>query len=449
MKKSLILVWLMAFTSATMAGVPGPPAGGFKAGMAKVSITPDEPLLLNGYAGRDDPSKGVLQPIWAKALAIEDGSGNRVVFISTDLLGLSHVIAEEVCHQADSLYGLKKNQLLLNSSHTHSAPMVWPCLDVIYPELSIENQHKLAAYGAQLTDKLVRIIGEAIRSLSPAVLSTAHGSADFAINRRNVDHPGGPIDHDVPVVKVADANGVLKAVLFGYACHNTTLVADNYLINGDYAGFAQAALEQDHPGIQAMFLMGCAGDQNPAPRGTAEYARQHGRSLADAVEKVLSSKMSPIQSALKTAYTTVDLPYRPFNVEQYRQELAGDNKYMMRRAKLMLDAYNRGWTPKALSYPVQAVRFGKDFCVVALSDEVVVDYSLRTKKTFPGENVFVAGYSHEVMCYIPSLRVLHEGGYEADENMIYYGFPGPFADNVEEKVFGAIRTVMKNVGAAH
>jgi hypothetical protein len=296
--------------------------------------------------------------------------------------------------------------------------------------------------------KLVKVIGEAMGKLASATLLTGHGSADFAINRRNKEFPAGPIDHDVPVLKVTGADGKVEAILFGYACHNTTLVADNYLVNGDYAGFAQLALEADNPGVQAMFLMGCGGDQNPDPRGTVELARQHGKSLADAVEKVLSGDMRKVRTPIRTAYTTVELPFRPFDVNQYRMEIVGDNKYLQRRARLMLEAYNKGWTPHHLSYPVQAVRFGADLSFLALSDEVVVDYSLRAKREFAGENLFVSGYSSEVMCYIPSERVLKEGGYEGAESMIYYGMPGPFAAGVEEKIFRAIRLVMKNTGAA-
>ena len=94
----------------------------------------------------------------------------------------------------------------------------------------------------------------------------------------------------------------------------------------------------------------------------------------------------------------------------------------------------------------QAVRFGNDLTILALSGEVVVDYSLKTKKEFAGENLFVAGYCNEVTCYIPSKRVLQEGGYEADESMLYYGLPGPFADDVEERIFKTIRQVLKNTG---
>jgi hypothetical protein len=422
--------------------------GSLRAGVAKVSIMPDEPVLLNGYAGRDEPAKGSLHTIWAKALVLEEKPGNRVVFLTTDLLGLSHEISEEVARQADSLYGIKRSQLLMNSSHTHSAPIVWPCVDMIY-DLDLKTQRDVVRYGQALTVKLVKVIGEALKKMGPAQLSCGHGEAEFAINRRDGEFPAGPIDHDVPVLRVTGEDGRIEAILFGYACHNTTLVSDNYLINGDYAGFAQIALEAGHPGAQAMFLMGCGGDQNPAPRGTAELAEKHGKELAAAVERVLGREMKPVEGSFRTSYATVELPFRPFDVAQYRKDIVGDNKYLQRRARLMLEAYNKGFTPKSLTYPIQAVRFGKSFSVLALSEEVVVDYSLRAKREFAGENLYVSGYSSEVMCYLPSERVLKEGGYEGGESMIYYGQPGPFASGVEERVFGAIHKVMKNVGAGN
>jgi hypothetical protein len=414
--------------------------GGLRAGVGRVKITPALPMWLSGYAGRDQPATEVLQDIWAKVLVVEDGK-DRVVIVTTDLLGISHEISVEVARQVDSLYGIKRDQLILNSSHTHSGPMVWPCLDVIY-DFTLDEQRIVSLYGQKLTANIVKAIGLAMGNRAPALLYSGRGVADFAINRRNSI---GPVDHDVPVLKVVGVDGKTSCILFGYACHNTTLVETNFKINGDYAGFAQAALEEANPGVQAMFLMGCGGDQNPAPRGTEELAKGHGKELAEAVGKVLAGEMSAVRAPVRTAYTTVDLPYRPFDVAVYRREIVSDNKYLQRRAKIMLEMYNRGLTPDHLVYPVQVVRFGHDLTFLALGGEVVVDYSLRAKKEFAEENLYVAGYSSEVMCYIPSLRVLKEGGYEPDESMIYYGFPGPFADGVEERVFTAIREVMKKV----
>jgi len=423
------------------------------AGTGRVKITPALPMWLSGYAGREKPATEVLQDLWAKALVLEDGAKHRVVIVTTDLLGLSHQVSADVAHQVDRLYGIRREQLLLNSSHTHSGPMVWPCVDMIF-DFNLDEQRIVSLYSQQLTADLVKVIGMAMADRAPAQVYSGKGTAGFAINRRKKINPDGPVDHDVPVVKVVrpaapgEANGKLAAILFGYACHNTTLVETNSLINGDYAGFAQAALEAENPGATCLFLMGCGGDQNPDPRGTVELAKSHGRELADAVDAVLKGgKMRPVRAPIKTAYTTVDLPYRSFDLAQYEKDIIGDNKFLQRRARLMLSAYNRGFTPDHLVYPVQAVRFGPDLSILALSGETVVDYSLRSKKRFPGENLIVAGYSSEVMCYIPSLRLLKEGGYEPDESMIYYGFPGPFANSVEDSVTKAISRVMKKLGA--
>jgi predicted dehydrogenase len=426
------------------------------AGTGRVKITPELPMWLSGYAGREKPATEVLQDLWAKVLVIEDGAHlpasrsnggkNRVVIVTTDLLGISHEVSADVARQVDSLYGIKREQLILNSSHTHSGPMVWPCVDIIF-DFTLDQQRQVSLYSQQLTANLVKAIGMALADRAPAELYSGKGEAGFAINRRNKLAPGGPVDHDVPVVKVV-RTGKPPVILFGYACHNTTLVENNFLINGDYAGFAQAALEEENPGVTCMFLMGCGGDQNPDPRGTVELAKAHGRELADAVDTVLKGgKMRLVRAPIRTAYTTVDLPYRSFDVAEYEREIVGEDKYLQRRARLMLSAYNRGFTPDHLVYPVQAVRFGADLCVLALSGETVVDYSLKTKRSFAAENLYVAGYSSEVMCYIPSQRLLNEGGYEPDESMIYYGFPGPFANSVEDSVTKAIRFVMKKVGA--
>jgi hypothetical protein len=293
----------------------------------------------------------------------------------------------------------------------------------------------------------------AILDLKPANLFVAHGSASVAVNRRQQTDKGviigvnseGNVDNDVPVLKVETPGGKVKAVLFGYACHNTTL--DIYQVNGDYAGFAQIEIEKANMGVTAMFLAGCGADQNPNPRRSVEMAMQHGKTLADAVQKVLSGKFVPVHPPVKTEITNVSLEFSPLNPEKLKEDIVGDNRYSAGRARFILMAMDKGYDVSKLSYPVQAIRFNKDFTILALAGEVVVDYSLKAKARYPEENLFVAGYSNEVQCYIPTGKVLKEGGYEPETSMIYYGLPGPFANNVEEKIFSAIDRVMKKTGA--
>jgi len=439
-------------------------AADFEAGVARVKITPPTPFWMSGYASRTGPSVGVVQDLWARALALRDPEGHRAVIVTTDLIGLHHGVSGEVFARAKKQFKLERADVLLTSSHTHSGPVVGLNLNVMF-DFTDEEQQRVQEYAAQLTDNLVNVIGAALRDLAPARLATGHGSVGFAANRRQRTadkftfgvNPTGPVDHDVPVLKVTAPDGRLRAVLFGYACHNTTIgggkgdkAGDFYKIQGDYAGHAEAELEAAHPGATAMFAILCGADQNPNPRGTLELASVHGKALAAEVDRVLGSELHPVQPPIRTACKVIQLEFAKHTRQTFEDELKqaeeskkGDSKYRERRAKLMLAAYDQGHPIRKTRYPVQAIRLGDDLTIVALGGEVVVDYQLRIKRDFPGRNVMTVGYANDVMCYIPSLRVLREGGYEPVESMIYYGHPGPLAENVEEKVFDAIRHVMK------
>jgi hypothetical protein len=425
----------------------------FRAGVARVVITPKTPIWLSGYGSRTRPSEGVLHDLWAKALALEDNKGNRVVIVSTDLIGLPRSISDLVAARVQKQYGLERSRLVLNSSHTHTGPMLRGNLDIMFA-LPDEQKAIIEEYSRTLADRLVAVVGGALGQLSPATVSFGQGETGFAVNRREPTpkgvkigvNPSGPVDRSVPVLKVAAPDGALRAVVFGYACHNTTLTGEFYQISGDYAGFAQIELEKKHPGVAAMFLMLCGGDQNPNPRSTLELAEQHGKSLAEEVHRVLTGEMAPVRPPLKAAFRIVEPVFAPQTRETFEQRVNDSNPVRARHAKAMLAAYDERRPIRRVAYPIQAVRFGKDLTLVSLGGEVVVDYALRIKREFPDEKLIVAGYSNDVMCYIPSLRVLKEGGYEAVDSMMYYGQPGPFNEEVEETIFDGLYQVMKRVG---
>ncbi len=440
--------WLVfLFLSTTVWGAS------FKAGVARVKITPPTPFWLSGYAARTNQAAEVLQDLWAKALALEDAQGQRAVVVTMDLIGLPHDFSETVAGLVEKRYHLARQQLLLNCSHTHSGPMIRNNLEVLFDLNAGDLQH-LTQYRDRLQDQLTGLIGEALKDLSPADISRGVGKAGFAINRRQPNpggvrigqNPEGPMDHSVPVLKIASPGGALRAVLFGYACHNTTLGGNSYRICGDYAGFAQAELERLHPGAMAQFVILCAADQNPNPRGTVEHATQYGRELAQGVETALNGSLAPLEPRLRTSFGWAQLDFAAHDRARFEREAASDNKYLARRAKLMLQAYAAGHPPRQLAYPVQAIRLGGEFTLLALAGEVVVDYALRIKREYGQENLAVLGYSHEVMCYIPSQRVLREGGYEPVDSMIYYGQPGPFSEHVEDQVMEAVGQVLSQVG---
>ena len=428
-------------------------AADFQAGVARVKITPPSPFWMSGYAARTHPSEGVEQELWAKALALQDAGGKPVVLVTTDLIGLPRAISDEVAQRVLGRFRVERSRLVLSASHTHCGPAVRRNLAVLY-DFGEEDRRRVEAYGAALADQLVEVVGAALGNLAPARLSFGSGSVGFAANRREPTpegvrigvNPAGPVDHDVPVLKVAGEDGSLRAVLFGYACHNTTLGADFHRLGGDYAGYAQAELEEKHPGATALFMMLCGGDQNPSPRGTLDLARQHGHALAAEVDRLLAAPGRPVRPRIRAALEVASLDFAPHSRVTFEQEAASPDTFRQRRARLMLAAYDEGRPVRSTPYPVQAIRFGRELTLVALAGETVVDYALRVKRAFAGESLIVAGYCHDVMCYIPSRRVLREGGYEAVENTIYYGQPGPFAETVEDRVMAAVHEVAKRVG---
>lgn len=427
-------------------------AADYKAGVARLLITPQKPIYLSGYATRNHASDGVILDLWAKALAIEDAKGGRVVIVTTDIIGLPRSLSDLIAARVQKDYGLDRAALLLNSSHTHTGPLIRGNLNLMF-ELKPEEQQVVDEYGLKLADSIVAVVGAALADLSPANLSFGNGQAGFAVNRRQPTpkgvqigvNPAGPTDHDVPVLKVLGPDGKLRAVLFGYACHNTTLTGEFYKISGDYAGFAQRGIEQAHPGATALFMMLCGADQNPNPRSKLELAEQHGATLAAEVNHVLGGKLRRVRGPIRAAFQTVELAFAPQTRETFEARLSETNPWRVRHAQLMLRTYDERRLIRCYPYPVQAVSFGKDLTLVALGGEVVVDYALRVKKEYGLKGVVVAGYSNDVMSYIPSLRVLREGGYEPAESMIYYGQPGPYDEEVEERVFATIHQVMKRV----
>ena len=421
----------------------------WKAGVARVNITPREPIWLAGYAARTKPSEGVLMDIWVKALALEDAAGSTSVLVSAEILGFSREMSDYVAQRVRERYGVPRERLILAATHTHSGPVTGNLLQPAYP-LDDAQRDIIRRYTARFLDQVVEVVGRAIADLAPARLDFEQGLAGFAVNRRRVGarYRPGPVDQDVPVLAVRSPEGRLRAVVFGYACH-TTVLAD-YVVNGDYAGFAQEAIEKEYPGATALFLLNCGADANPLPRRSVELARMYGQILAAAVREVLNGKMKPVEGPLRVAFEYVDLPFQD---PPSRHDLTGrlqDKDAMHRRwATLMLEQLDRdGRLPDRYPYPVQVWQFGPGLTLIVLAGEVVVDYSLLFKARYGWDTTWVAGYSNDVFAYIPSRRVLEEGGYEAGGAMIAYGQPAPFRPEVEQLVAATVEALVARVRGA-
>lgn len=441
-KSALLLAPLMV---ATLAGAD------FKAGFGRREITPPIPIWMAGFAARTQPGDSIVHDLWTKAVALEDGKGERLLVITVEVVKMPKAMTDAVADRIHRRHGIERSRLLVNFSHTHSGPsFTWN------RGSDREMIRRIEKYRETVVDAITAAADQAIADLRPARLSYGAGQVEFSHNRRERVpgggwkfgvNPEGPVDRTVPVVRVTGKDGKLRGVLFGLSCHPSALTPQFHQISGDYAGFAQAAWEKANAGATAMFLQLCGGDQTTHPRGTMELAEKYGHDLSAEVARVLAGPLKEVRAPIRAAMLTTELPFAPYSLEMFQQQAKESNPILRRHGERMLALYESGQPPVSrLPYTMQAIRFGKDLTILAMNGEVVVDYALRVKREFGAEGMIVAGYSNDIPCYIPSLRVLKEGGYEARDAIMMGGLPGMFGEEVEETIFTSIRELMKAVG---
>ena len=398
--------------------------GIIQVGVAEVDITPDYPIRLSGYGSRRTESDGIIQRIWAKALAIGSDADGPVILVAVENCGLPDELTEEVSHRIREKTGISRANFVACFSHTHSAPCLTNAAAFLFSsDIPPDQQQTIDRYTEQLKDWMESIALEALANREPSKLTWSIGELGFAKNRRT---EGGPVDHALPCLQVRDLDGHLRAVWASYACHCTTLAGTDNHICGDWAGFAQEAIQETLPGVTALITIGCGGDANPEsrmmpmPDGQEEvfntrlaYAKTHGEALSREVQRLLISDTKPLLNVPKGAFERVNLPFDTLPTREEWEARVAEGSSRTYHARKHLETLQRGESIQTeLSYPIQAWTFGDELAVVFLASEVVVDYSLRLKRELDVERLWVGAYANAFPCYIPSERVLAEGGYE-------------------------------------
>ncbi len=439
MRNLLVILALLALVGVAPAAEPT-----WQAGFAAVVITPDKPMWMSGYAARTAPADGKETDLFAKAAVLKPADGPTLVLVSLDLVGIDRELSKAICGAIRKKHKLPRESIALCCSHTHCGPVVGSTLRSMY-FLDEPNAKLVAEYTEHLPKLVAKAVDDAMANLAAVTLTRGVGRCEFAVNRRENKEAEvaerrkqgklkGPTDHDVPVLAARGADGKLRGVVFGYACHATTLSYQKW--NGDYPGYAMAGIEKANPGATAVFVAGCGADQNPIPRRSVELAQGYGKQLADAVQAVLEKPMTMVKATAAATFKEIDLPLHAVpSREQLLKESTDANKYVAARSKMLLKKLeDEKSLPASVPYPVQTWRLGS-LSWVLLGGEVVVDYSLKLKAAA----VWVSGYANDVMAYIPSARVLKEGGYEGGGAMVYYGLPSVWGGTVEELIVDEVK----------
>lgn len=440
-------------------------AGQWKAGLAAVDITPSEGVMLLGYPDRKGPSQGVAAPIFAKALALEDSVGHRAVILTTDMVGVQRpIIADPVAQAVMAKTGLARSAILLNASHSHTSPVVTlhplTRYNVSYGAMTEEEAQRTVRYSRTFNDKLVSAMLQAVDRLAPAELAWGVGHVKFPYSRRLPNknglvvmaaNPHGSVDRTVPVLRISAPGGKLRGVLFGAACHAVAAGGINQVC-GDYPGFAQAYIEREHPGMQAMFLAGCGADANPHPLGTLDLAKSHGGELGSEVCRVISGKLQPIRGPLRTALKDVDLPFQTLTKEQLRPYLTLPN-FQARTAAQIVRLLDEGQQPeRTFRAPFAVWQFDNDLTLVALPSEPVSEFVYLLRDALGPDKLWVSGYNNDFFGYLPTAKVIKEGGHEAigvttwsqqEDLARRVGF---FAPQVQDLVISTVKELAAEVG---
>jgi putative membrane-bound dehydrogenase-like protein len=427
----------LALLFALVAAMPAPAQ--YRVGVARTDITPDHPIRQNGFGGRRAESDGVYQKIHARGLAIDDGSKSPVVLLTVDVLGMPENLYDELAKRLEKKAGVKKERLAVAATHTHTGPMLTGANPTLFGvPIPKEHQANIDKYTPVFLDKLEATALAALKDLKPATLEWGVGSASFAMNRRT---KGGPIDHDLPVLIVRDEKRAVRAVYLNYACHCVTLSHNK--IGGDWAGYAASSVEEMFPGAVGLVAIGCGADQNPnsgVTGGKEDVALAQGREIAAEVRRLERNFLAPVTGTITAKTTQFDLPLAALPTRKEWEEKAKRMDAIGHHARVTLAKLDRGEKlPTSIPCPVQTWAFGDSLAMVHLPGEVVVDYSLRLKRELDIRRLWVTAYANHAPCYIPSERVLKEGGYEGGGAMIYYDQPSVFAAGLEDKIVAAVK----------
>ena len=369
---------------------------------------------MAGYGFRDHGAEGVLDDLELRLFLLKHGN-DAVCIITGDHIGFGATATAQLRQVVQETIGVDPAKVLLCASHTHCGPQL---LDIIPSAGGPLNQDVLA----DIREKIKIAAQQAQNTFRPVKMSWGESSlSGYAINRRRINadgsvggpNPFGRRDDSVTALQFSDAtDGMLRAVLFSYTCHPTTL--GGYQLSGDYPGAARRAQEKQ-TGAVAGFLPGCFGDVRPNctvmgngrwRAGNPTDIEDFGAALANAVMDVGKSTFA-LTPQLDGVCDEVILPLQKED----------DSRAL----------------------PLQRIDLAEEFSIIAMGGEICVEYGHYIKGLSNTRRILPLGYSNDVIGYIPTVQILEEGGYEAETSCPWFGLPGPFKPEVETLLKEAVK----------
>jgi len=423
------------------------------AGTSRLDITPLPGAELSGFAARIQPSTGILDPLHARGLYLEDG-GERLLWLHTDLVGVERALVLEMRRWAHDRLGIAGDRVMLSATHTHSGPCTVRLLEAgAYDPAYVEFLRR------RLRDTAIA----AAARTGPCVAVACEGLLDLAVDRRR--KASSRTDPRIAAVGLRRPDGTFAAVLVNHPMHAVALGAANRQASADVPGQAALALERMLPGApEVLVTNGACGNLNP-PGENVPFAqvRAWGRDVAEAVAPGLLRAPPAGDQALRVLSRLSPLPVEALDaggIETFARKALGSpgplaewgDKY--RRAvetwrRSMLQALQEGRTAAHRDAELFSVRIaGRIF--LGVNAEMFSEFT-DLLRADTGALVSVVGYANGLLGYVPTRAAYAEGGYEVDTAHIFYGDFRPQAGGLEllaRKAADIIRDVSKPSGAS-
>ena len=229
--RSILLVFLVIFLGSDVLGQDK--LMRWQAGVAKIDITPSEPLRLSGYAARKDISVGISDPLHARALVLRHNNDDPLVIVSIDAIGITGDMTNRIAKAVQEGWEISRSRMVLAATHSHSAPHLdGYAPNIFHAPLTEEEQSATKRYSQAFEKAIIDSIAKAMSNMQDVRIRFGSGNATVAANRRVLEkgiwkgfgqQADGIVDHRIGVLAIEDLNGKLKSVVYNYACHATTI----------------------------------------------------------------------------------------------------------------------------------------------------------------------------------------------------------------------------------
>jgi len=428
-----------------------------KAGVASVNITPPWGLELSGYGfGK---IRGVLDELYAHSLSLDNGD-EKVIIITTDLIGLDTEIVNDVRGAIKAETGVDKDHILLCSSHTHSGPAT----------MFLRQWGKMDREYVRCCER--KLIGAAVwasGNLVPSKIGFGKGLTDsISFNRI---WKGGSIDPEVGVLRIDRQNGDMMAVLINFSCHPVNLHSYGNLVSADFPGYARRAIRGIKGEVCVLYTNGAGGDINPVgSTNNIAYAERNGTILGcealSVAERIRTTPNADLWA--KTKNVRISLGKLPSKraLKRMRQKGTDELKRLMKNrpshrddigfniavqnarldiewAEDALKEVEKGRPEKHASIELQAIGIN-NLTVVGIPGEVYVDIGLGIKGISPSDHTFIIGYANGCIGYIPTREAYEIRAYETTIRKVYGIYP--FSPNVAEIIMDSAKELLRSRG---